>query len=119
MNENMIVELVLSVLIIIGVMFTLLSALGLIRLPDIYTRSHAVSKSATLGVMCTLFAVFLFFAYYNGYFSIRLLLGIIFVFLTAPVTSHLLTRAAYSNGTELTKNSAQDDLKEYYTENEK
>lgn len=98
-------------LILIGSIFSLLSAIGLIRLPDVYTRSHAASKSTTLGVLFTLVGTFFFFLMEEGYFSIRLFLGIFFVFLTAPVAAHVIVRSAYRSKVELAKESIQDDLK--------
>lgn len=105
--------------ILIGTVFSFLSAIGLIRFPDVYTRAHALSKSANLGVLCTLFGTFLYFLFTDGYFSIRLLLGIFFVFLTSPVAGHLLNRAAYRSNVALAKESVQDDLKEYLKREEK
>ncbi|WP_066295291.1 monovalent cation/H(+) antiporter subunit G [Bacillus sp. FJAT-29937] len=113
MNENVYIDIVVAVFLLIGTVFSFLSAIGLIRLPDVYSRSHAVSKSASLGVLCTLFGTFLFFLLADGYFSIRLILGIFFVFLTSPVVAHLLNRAAYRSKVELTEESVQDDLKEF------
>lgn len=105
-------ELLPVLLILIGTVFSLLSAIGLIRLPDVYTRSHAASKSATLGVLFTLIGTFLFFLLEEGFFSIRLFLGIFFVFLTAPVAAHVILRSAYRANVELAEQSVQDDLKE-------
>jgi multicomponent Na+:H+ antiporter subunit G len=90
-----------------------LSAIGLIRLPDLYTRSHALSKGSTMGVLFILVGTFLFFIM-EGYFSIRLFLGIFFVFLTAPVAAHVIVRAAYRSNVALSKESVRDDLKEVY-----
>jgi multicomponent Na+:H+ antiporter subunit G len=98
-------------LILIGTIFSFLSAVGLIRLPDIYTRAHALSKGSTIGVLFTLVGTFLFFVL-EGFFSIRLFLGIFFVFLTAPVAGHIIVRAAYRSNVALAKESVQDDLKE-------
>lgn len=105
-------ELIPVLLILVGTIFTLLSAVGLVRLPDVYTRSHAASKSATLGVLFTLVGTFLFFLWEEGYFSIRLFLGIFFVFLTAPVAAHVILRSAYRSKVVLAEESVQDDLKE-------
>ena len=109
-------EVIAAVLILIGAFFSLLSAVGLIRLPDVYTRSHAASKSTTLGVLCTLVGTLLYFLITDGYFSIRLLLGIFFVFLTAPVSAHLICRSAYRSNVQLAEESVQDDLKDYLAE---
>lgn len=112
----MYVEVLVGVFIFIGVVFSFLSAVGLVRMPDVYTRAHAVSKSANLGVLCILFGAFLYFLLVDSYFSIRLLLGIFFVFLTSPVVAHLLNRAAYRSNVPLAEESIQDDLKEYLQE---
>jgi multicomponent Na+:H+ antiporter subunit G len=109
-------EIIAAFLILIGTLFSFLSAVGLIRLPDVYTRSHAASKSTTLGVLCTLVGTLLYFLITDGYFSIRLLLGIFFVFLTAPVSAHVICRSAYRSKVKLTENSVQDDLKDYLAE---
>ena len=105
-------EIIAAVLILIGTIMSVISAFGLIRLPDVYTRSHAGTKSATLGVLCTLTGTFIFFWLVNDYISVRLLLGIFFVFLTAPVAGHLISRAAYHSGVPMTETSVQDQLKE-------
>lgn len=112
MSASNLSELIPVLLILVGTIFTLLSAVGLIRLPDVYTRSHAASKSATLGVLFTLVGTFLFFLWEEGYFSIRLFLGIFFVFLTAPVAAHVILRSAYRSKVALAEESVQDDLKE-------
>jgi multicomponent Na+:H+ antiporter subunit G len=111
LSVNVFGELLAAIFILIGSIFSFLSAIGLIRLPDVYTRSHAASKSSTLGVLCTLVGTLLFFWITEGIFSIRLILGIFFVFLTAPVVAHVICRAAYRSNVELAKESVQDDLK--------
>ncbi|MDQ0207814.1 Na+/H+ antiporter subunit G [Alkalicoccobacillus murimartini] len=105
-------EIIAAVLILIGTLMSVISAYGLIRLPDVYTRSHAGTKSATLGVLSTLTGTFIFFWLVNDFISVRLLLGIVFVFLTAPVAGHLISRAAYHSGVPMTETSVQDQLKE-------
>lgn len=102
---------IIAFLVLIGALLNLLSSIGLIRLPDIYTRSHAAAKSATLGVLCILTAVFLYFWLVEGNMSATILLGIIFVFLTSPVGGHLITRAAYHSRVPMWEKSIRDDLK--------
>lgn len=111
-------EIIVASLIFIGTVFSFLSGVGLIRFPDVYTRAHAASKSASLGVLCTLFGVFLYFLIKDGYISIRLILGILFVFLTSPVVAHLINRSAYRSNVALTEESVQDDLKEFFKKDE-
>ena len=111
MNVEMVSEWIAAVCILTGTILTLLSGVGLLRLPDVYTRSHAASKSTTLGVLFILLGSFLFFLIGEGYVSIRLLLGIFFVFLTAPVAGHIICRAAYRSNVKLTDRTVRDDLK--------
>ncbi|MGG3890444.1 monovalent cation/H(+) antiporter subunit G [Metabacillus fastidiosus] len=118
MNVSIPSELIAVLLILIGTIFSFFSAIGLIRLPDVYTRSHAASKSSTMGVLFILVGTFFFFMMEEGYFSIRLFLGIFFVFLTAPVAAHVIVRAAYRSKVELAKESVQDDLKKVMEKDE-
>ncbi|MDM5228661.1 monovalent cation/H(+) antiporter subunit G [Cytobacillus sp. NJ13] len=98
--------------ILLGAFFSLVAAFGVIRLPDVYTRNHAASKSATLGVLCVLLGTLLFFYFKDGYFNSRVVLGIIFIFLTSPIAGHLIGRAAYNSGVKLWDQSVRDDLKD-------
>jgi multicomponent Na+:H+ antiporter subunit G len=111
---NGIAEIITAFFILVGTTISLLAAIGLVRLPDIYTRSHAASKSSTLGVLCVLIGTLLYFLISDGYFSIRLILGIFFVFLTAPVAAHVICRAAYRNQAPVADTMVEDELKEYY-----
>ncbi len=104
-------EWVIGLLVIAGALFSLLGTFGLIRLPDVYTRSHAATKTATLGVICVLSGAFLYFWAVEGHISAKLVLGIVFVFVTAPVGGHLIIRAAYRSGVPLWEGSSQDELK--------
>lgn len=110
-------EIISGILIFLGTVISLISSIGIVRLPDVYTRSHAVSKSTTLGVLSILIGTLLYFLISDGYFSIRLILGIFFVFLTAPVASHMIARSAYRANVPMTETYAEDDLKEYIQQN--
>ncbi|MDQ0178575.1 monovalent cation/H(+) antiporter subunit G [Bacillus chungangensis] len=105
-----IIEIIIAIFIIIGVFLSLVSAFGVIRLPDVYTRNHAASKATTLGVMSILIGATIFFFVKDGYFNSRLVLGILFIFITAPVAGHLISRSAYHSGVKLWNKSVQDDL---------
>jgi multicomponent Na+:H+ antiporter subunit G len=109
--SEFLVQFLVGMLILVGSLLSLLSAFGLLRLPDVYTRSHAATKSATLGVVCVLSGAFIFFWSNEGIISARLILGIVFVLLTAPVAGHLIGRAAYRTKVPLWDKSVQDDLK--------
>jgi len=75
-----------------GVFFTLVAAVGLVRLPDIYTRTHAASKSDTLGAGLTLTAVALTFG--ADLPTVKAGLLVLFMFITNPTAAHAIARAA-------------------------
>jgi multicomponent Na+:H+ antiporter subunit G len=106
------IEFIAALLILVGGLMAVVSAIGIVRLPDVYTRSHAGTKSSTMAVLLTLLGAFIFFWGIEGMVSIRLILGIVFVFLTAPVSGHLIARASYRSKVKPTKNTIEDDLKE-------
>ncbi|MDT8861451.1 monovalent cation/H(+) antiporter subunit G [Alkalihalobacillus sp. MEB130] len=108
------IEIILSIFIITGAFLSLLGSIGLIRFPDVYGRTHAATKSATLGVISIMVATFLFFLLVEGIFAGKILLAILFVFLTAPVAALMVARAAYRTGVPLWEKSGQDDLKKMY-----
>ena len=94
-------NILIGVTVSLGVIFILLTAIGLIRLPDIYCRTHAASKSATLGVMFILLGVFLHFWLIEGIVNTRIILGIVFLFITGPVGGHVIGRSAYLSGVKM------------------
>lgn len=81
-----------------GLFFILVAAVGLYRLPDLYTRAHAASKSDTLGTVLSLTAVALSFGVDVAVVKIAFL--ILFVFVTSPTAAHAITRAAFDQGIE-------------------
>lgn len=105
------INIFIGLVVLLGSLLSLVTTIGLIRLPDVYTRSHAASKSATLGVLLILVGALLYFWFADNYFSARLVLGIVFVFITAPVAGHLISRAAYYTDVPLWEKTVQDDLK--------
>lgn len=86
-------DLVCAVLLTTGVGFMALAAVGLVRLPDILLRISAAGKASTLGTLCTLLAMALYFG--DGPTVTRALAIFFFVVLTVPVAAHMLGRAAY------------------------
>ncbi|WP_210365724.1 monovalent cation/H(+) antiporter subunit G [Bacillus sp. REN3] len=110
MTEIEIAKFFAGLFILVGAFLSLVTAFGLIRLPDVYTRNHAASKSATMGVLLVLLGTFLYFYLVEDHFNSRLLLGIGFIFLTSPVAGHLISRAAYNSGAKLSNRTVQDDL---------
>jgi multicomponent Na+:H+ antiporter subunit G len=101
-------EIITICLLLTGTSFSLLAGVGMVRMPDLFTRMQASTKSATLGVACILLAE----AVYFGGLSviIRSLLVVLFLFMTAPIAAHMISRAAYARQVPLWKNSVHDDL---------
>ena len=91
-------EALLAVLLLAGASFTFIGSLGLARLPDFYTRLHGPTKATTLGVGCLLVASSVFFSATGAGLSLHELLVSLFLFVTAPVSAHLLARAALHLG---------------------
>jgi len=79
-----------------GAFFMLVGSIGLIRLPDFYSRSHATGKSDTLGIMLVIIGLI----FYEGFTvnSVKLAMILAFVGITNPTATHALTRAAYLLG---------------------
>lgn len=87
------IDAVATVLVVVGVVFALVGSLGLAKLSDFLKRLHGPTKASTLGVGCVLIASMLYFAGV-GRPALHELLITLFVFLTAPVSAHLLVKAA-------------------------
>lgn len=100
--------LIIALLVVGGALFSLIAAIGLNRLPDVYSRMHAASKAGTVGSGLLLLAIGL----HSGDIAIfgRAFAGIIFFVLTAPIAAHLLARAAHKVGYPLDSISVRDDL---------
>ncbi len=102
------IEWITAAFLIVGTIFIALSSLGLLRLPDFYTRLHGPTKAATLGVGLVLVGAVVYFTFGQQIFSIREILVIVFIFLTAPVGSHMLAKAARAKGVEFHKDTAME-----------
>ncbi len=87
------VDVLTAALILLGAAFALIGSVGLVRLPDIFTRLHGPTKATTLGVGSILLGSILFFSARQG-LSLHEVLVSLFLFITAPVSAHLIARAA-------------------------
>lgn len=86
------------VLVGLGVLFTLVSAVGVIRLPDIYTRAHTASQTDTLGAGFALAGVALALGWQHA--TVYTVLLLFFVFITNPTAAHAIARSAAETGVE-------------------
>jgi multicomponent K+:H+ antiporter subunit G len=90
----MIVDIITSLLILVGTAFALVGSIGLARLPDFFTRLHGPTKATTLGVGSVVIASLIHSSAETGGVSLRELAISLFLFITAPVSAHLLAKAA-------------------------
>ncbi|MGM8364657.1 monovalent cation/H(+) antiporter subunit G [Virgibacillus sp. W0181] len=110
---NIIMNFVIIFFLLAGTFFILSSSIGINRFPGVFTRLHAATKAPTLGIFSILIAAFLFLYGDHGIVSGKLLLAVIFILLTAPVTGHVLSRAAHRSGVKPYLRSRNDEYKEY------
>lgn len=84
------------ILVVIGILFMLMGSIGILRLPDFYSRSHATSKSDTLGILFVISGLVV----YEGFTlsGIKLILIILFIALANPIGTHALARSALIRG---------------------
>lgn len=94
--------------VVLGAALGLLSAVGIVRMPDVYIRLQVASKASSLGVALLMLGVAIHFGELGVF--VRALLVVIFLFLTAPVAAHVIGRAAYMTGVPLAPGSKPDEL---------
>lgn len=93
-----IAEAIISALLVVGGFFGFLGSLGLVKMRDFYSRLHTPTKGTTLGVGATLIASSVYFTVTTGRLSLHEVLVTFFLFITAPVSAHLLSKAAVHLG---------------------
>lgn len=100
-------EVVVSVLIVVGASAALMGSWALARFPSLMTRLHGPSKATTLGVGGCLVASLVYFPVFGGRYSMHELLITLFLFLTAPVSAHMIAKAhLHCQGPRLDPNPA-------------
>jgi multicomponent Na+:H+ antiporter subunit G len=97
-----------GIVLLLGAAFTLLAAVGVVRLPDLYTRMHAASKAGAVGGGLILLAVALLSQ--DAAVSLRAIIGVVFLLLTTPVSAHLLARASYLSGYKPCSETVVDEI---------
>ncbi|KQX41994.1 cation:proton antiporter [Devosia sp. Root436] len=96
-------------LLLLGALFSLVAAIGVVRLPDLFTRMHAASKAGAVGGGLVLLAVALLC--FDVGVAMRAIVGVVFLLLTTPVSAHLLAKASYRTSDQLHLNMVVDELK--------
>jgi len=105
-------DLLAAGLMLVGAVLMLLAAVGVLRMPDLFTRMQASTKAASLGSGTALLAVALHFSEVSV--AVRAILAVAFIFLTAPISAHMIARAAYFTGVPLWERTVTDDLEGRY-----
>ena len=100
-------EIVGAIIVLIGSLVLLIASIGLVRMPDVYNRLQVGTKSSTLGTILTFFGLLFIMPEWWG----KLILLVIFVMVTNPVSSHVLARAAYFIKIPFAKSTVVDKLK--------
>ena len=102
------IDVIVAVLLLGGVSLAFLAALGLQQFDDVFARMHAATKPATLGLVMILLATALRLG--DSGAVTKLVLVMVLQFITAPVGAHMVGRAAYRAGTELSERTQIDEL---------
>lgn len=106
------IEILVSIILLLGASLMLLAAVGVVRLPDLPSRMHATTKSGALGTSVIMLAVIL--AYTETSVTAKAIAIICFIILTSPVAAHAIGRAGYFMGVPLWEGTLKDELKNHY-----
>jgi multicomponent Na+:H+ antiporter subunit G len=103
-------DFVTAVVWLVGAAFALLAAVGVLRMPDVFTRMQASTKASTLGLACLLIGAALQMGDFASF--IRVMSIGAFVLITTPVAGHVIARASYYGGVPLWKGTVLDERRD-------
>lgn len=104
-------EILISLLVLLGTVAAVLGTLGLVRMPDVYNRLHAVTMTITFATVALVLAGTIYFSTTHG-LTLKLLLVVPFVFWTSSAGSFVMARGAHRTGVRLAPVTVRDDLQE-------
>lgn len=110
---DMLLDVATIVLLLSGTFFMVVSAVGLLRLPDVYSRMHAAGKAGALGVVLLILAPGVFFAVTEPSVGILAFLAVIFQLLTTPAATYLLAHACYARSYPFHGGTEVDELRDW------
>ena len=84
-------EIIVALFILLGAGFIFISALGLLRFNDLYSRMHATTKATSFGILLLIIGVGLYFN--QGIVWIKAILVVAFLYLTAPLAAHSIAKS--------------------------
>ena len=85
------IEIIISILILLGSIFILIASIGLLRFKDVYSRMHATTKATSFGLLLLILGVGLFFS--TGLVWLKSIIIIVFIYLTAPLAAHAIAKS--------------------------
>jgi multicomponent Na+:H+ antiporter subunit G len=109
----MIMDWIIGLVLLAGAFFAFLAAVGILRLPDFFSRMQASTKAQTLGLMGILTA--LAFHFQDLSVTTRAVLVLMFVFITSPIAAHMIARAAYLLKVPMSEKTTVDELEGKYS----
>lgn len=92
----MIIDWIAGLIMLVGAVFVVIGAVGVMRMPDLYTRLHAASVTETLGAALVLIGLMVYTGWNLSTFKLFAIL--LFLLFTAPVASYALANAAIISG---------------------
>lgn len=84
----------MSLFMLGGLFFLMVGTVGILRFPDVFTRAHSAAKCDTLGALLCMVALIIYTGF--SFVSFKILLIILFVWITSPTATHLIAKAEYS-----------------------
>lgn len=106
-------EVLAAAAMIVGTFFMVVTGIGLLRFPDVYTRMHAAGKAGTVGVALLILGPVVYFAPTEPFAAFRGVLAIAFQFLTTPGATYLLAHACYATSYPQHHGTELDELKDW------
>ena len=101
------------IFVVIGLAFNVLGCIGMIRLPDIYNRLQAATKCVTMGTCMVMIGVMIASGFaHSAQLSVRCIICMVFILITAPTAAHALAHGAYSFGVRLWEKSVVNRYEE-------
>lgn len=99
---SIVINTIVIILGVLGLISFLGAVVGMLRLPDFYSRMHAASKGDTMSTLCILSAFAIYnlhhFSFAELLVSFKILLIVVFIFVSSPSAAHALVEAAYRSG---------------------
>ena len=110
-----VLQIIGALITLLGSVFLLLGSIGLVRMPDVFTRIQTGTKASTLGALLSLLGIGIICFDVAG----KIFLLIVFILITNPVSSHMLARAAHYIGVKKADVTVVDELEDFENEKQK